>query len=68
MLRQALNCVQQRKLQPAISVVGSKARAAQTLLQDRKSSLQTRTLWLPGPHGDSDGRSDWFGGTGPVCA
>lgn len=68
MLRHALNWVQQRRLQPAISALGSKARAVHTLLQDRKSSLQTRTLWLPGPHGDREGCSDWTGGTGAVCA
>jgi len=52
MLRHALNCVQHRKPQPAVSAEGSRAVAVQTLLQERKSSLQTRTLWLPGPHGD----------------
>ena len=33
--RQALNCVQQRRLQPAMSAVGSSAVAVQTLLQDK---------------------------------
>jgi hypothetical protein len=58
MLRQALNCVQQRRLQPAMSAVGSNAVAVQMLLQERKSSLQTRTLWLPGLQGDGEGLSD----------
>jgi hypothetical protein len=58
MLRHALNCVQQRRLQPAISAVGSRARAEQMLLQDRKSSLQTRTLWLLGPQAEGDGLTD----------
>lgn len=44
MLRHALNWVQQRRLQPAMSAEGSSAVAVQTLLQERKSSLQTRTL------------------------
>ncbi len=44
MLRQALNWVQHRKLQPAISAEGSKAVAVHTLLHERKSSFQTRTL------------------------
>jgi hypothetical protein len=47
MLRQALNIVQHLKLQPAMSAEGSSAVAVQTLLQERKSSLQTRKLWLP---------------------
>jgi hypothetical protein len=47
MLRHALYRVQHFRLQPAMSVEASRARAVQTLLQDRKSSLQTRTLWLP---------------------
>ncbi len=58
MLKQARNCVQHRSLQPAMSAEGSKAVAVQTLVQDRKSSLQTRTLWLPMLHGDCGGRSD----------
>ncbi|MEX1059602.1 MAG: hypothetical protein WED13_01120 [Methyloceanibacter sp.] len=44
MLRHALNWVQHRKLQPAITAEGSKAVAVHTLLHERKSSLQTRTL------------------------
>jgi hypothetical protein len=58
MLRHALNCVQQRKEQPAMSAEGSSAVAVQMLLQERKSSLQTRTLWLPGPQGVCVGLSD----------
>ena len=58
MLRQALNWVQHLKLQPAMSAEGSKAVAVQMLLQERKSSLQTRTLWLPVLHGDGVGLSD----------
>jgi hypothetical protein len=57
-LRQALNWVQHLRLQPAMSAEGSKAVAVQTLLQERKSSLQTRTLWLPMLHGDGVGLSD----------
>jgi hypothetical protein len=44
MLRQALKLLQHRALQPATSALTSKAVAVHTLLQDRKSSLQTRTL------------------------
>ncbi len=44
MLRQALNWVQHLRLQPAVSAVGSSAVAVQMLLQERKSSLQTRKL------------------------
>lgn len=51
MLRHALKLLQHLRLQPAISADASKAVAVQTLLQDRKSSLQTRTLWLPAPQG-----------------
>jgi hypothetical protein len=58
MLRHALNWVQHRRLQPAMSAEGSSAVAVQMLLQERKSSLQTRTLWLPGPQGDSGGLID----------
>jgi hypothetical protein len=36
------------------------------LPQERKSSLQTRTLWLPGLHGDLGGWSDCTGGIGLV--
>jgi hypothetical protein len=44
MLRQALKLLQHRALQPAVSALTSKDVAVHTLLQDRKSSLQTRTL------------------------
>jgi hypothetical protein len=44
MLRQALKLVQHLRLQPAVSAVGSSAVAVHTLLQERKSSLQTRRL------------------------
>ena len=44
MLRHALKLVQHRRLQPAISAEGSSAVAVHTLLQERKSSLQTRML------------------------
>jgi hypothetical protein len=65
MFRHALNCVQHRRLHPAMSALGSNAVAVQTLPQERKSSLQTRTLWLPGPQGDWGGWSDWIDG-GPA--
>jgi hypothetical protein len=58
MARQALKLVQHLRLQPAISAEGSNALAVHTLLQERKSSLQTRTLWLPMLHGDGVGLSD----------
>jgi hypothetical protein len=41
-----------------VSAVGSSAVAVQMLLQERKSSLHTRTLWLPGPQADGVSRSD----------
>ncbi|HLE03097.1 MAG TPA: hypothetical protein VI729_00565 [Anaerolineales bacterium] len=44
MLRQALNWVQHRRLQPVVSALGSKAVAVHTLVHERKSSSQTRTL------------------------
>ena len=58
MLRHALNCVQHLRLQPAISADGSNAVAVHMLLQERKSSLQTRTLWLPAVQGDFAGLCD----------
>ena len=58
MLRHALNCVQHFRLQPAISAEGSNAVAVHMLPQERKSSLQTRTLWLLAEHGDFEGLSD----------
>jgi hypothetical protein len=66
MLRQALNWLQHLKLQPAVSAEESNALALQTLPQERKSLLQTRTLWLPGLHGDLGGWSDWTEGIGLV--
>jgi hypothetical protein len=56
--RQALKLLQHRKLHPAISAEGSSAVAVHTLLQERKSSLHTRTLWLPGLQGDCAGLWD----------
>jgi hypothetical protein len=53
-----LNSVQHLRLQPAVSAEGSNAVALQVLLQERKSSLQTRTLWLPVEHGDFEGLWD----------
>jgi hypothetical protein len=53
-----LNSVQHLRLQPAVSAEGSSAVAVHVVLQERKSSLQTRTLWLPGEHGDFEGLSD----------
>ncbi|MBK5198358.1 MAG: hypothetical protein JJE37_08755 [Methyloceanibacter sp.] len=44
MLRQALKLLQHLALQPAVSALTSKDVAVHALLQDRKSSLQTRTL------------------------
>jgi hypothetical protein len=49
-------------VQPTISVLGSSALATQTSLQDWKSLLQTRTLWLPEVQAFGVGLSDW------VCA
>jgi hypothetical protein len=54
-LKHALNWLQQRVVQPAMSAEVSKDRAAHTLLQERKSSLHTRTLWLPAPQGEGVG-------------
>ena len=56
--RQALKLVQHRKLHPAMSAEGSSAVAVHTLLQERKSSLHTRTLWLPAVQGDCVGLRD----------
>jgi hypothetical protein len=60
--------LQQRKLHPVMSAEGSSAVAVHTLLQERKSSLQTRKLWLPTLQGDRLGLSDCRGaaGLGPV--
>jgi hypothetical protein len=53
-----LNSVQHLRLQPAVSAEGSNAVAVQVLPQERKSSLQTRTLWLPVEQGDMAGLCD----------
>jgi hypothetical protein len=44
MLRHALKLLQHLKLHPAVSAEGSRFVAVQMLPQERKSSLQTRTL------------------------
>jgi hypothetical protein len=44
MLRHALNWLQHLRPQPVVSKDGSSVSALQMLLQDLKSSLQTRTL------------------------
>ncbi|MFZ2018587.1 MAG: hypothetical protein WAU90_07945, partial [Methyloceanibacter sp.] len=63
--------VQHLRLQPAKSDVGSVIAAAlHALLQDCKSLLQTRTLWLPAPQTEAEGASDCAGGIGlpdPSC-
>ena len=51
MLRHALKLLQHLRPQPVKSKEASSVSAKQMLLQDRKSSLQTRTLWLPRPQG-----------------
>lgn len=43
-LKHTLNRLQQAVVQPAMSALASKARAAQTSLHDVKSLLQTRRL------------------------
>jgi hypothetical protein len=59
MLRQALNLVQHPCVHPVISALGSDTIAAlHAELQDWKSSLQTRTLWLPALQGDLAGLID----------
>jgi hypothetical protein len=59
MLRQTLNLVQHPCVHPVISALGSDTVAAvHAELQDWKSSLQTRTLWLPALQGDLAGLSD----------
>ena len=59
MLRQALNLVQHPCVHPVISALGSDMIAAlHAELQDWKSSLQTRTLWLPALQGDLAGLID----------
>ncbi len=59
-----MNSVQHLRLQPAVSAEGSNAVAVQVLPQERKSSLQTRTLWLPVEHGEMAGLRDGAGGIG----
>ena len=59
MLRQALNLVQHPCVHPATSAPGSDTVAAvHAELQDWKSLVQTRTLWLPVLQGDFAGRID----------
>jgi|SRR5918994_3099686 len=59
MLRQALKPVQHLCVHPLISAPGSDMTAAvHAELQDWKSLLQTRTLWLPAPQGDLAGLID----------
>jgi hypothetical protein len=59
MLRQALNLVQHPCVHPVISALGSDmVTAVHAELQDWKSSLQTRTLWLPALQGDLAGLID----------
>ena len=59
MLRQALNLVQHPCVHPVISALGSDTVAAvHAELQDWKSSLQTRTLWLPALQADLAGLID----------
>jgi hypothetical protein len=48
---------------PDVSAVGSdKITAVHAELQELKSSLQTRTLWLPALQADVGGLIDWVGG------
>jgi len=56
MLRQALNWLQQRVLQPATSAF--ERRGGGYAAAGLKSLLQTRKLWLPGLHADGVGWSD----------
>ena len=59
MLRQALKVVQHVCVHPVISALGLDTSAAlHAELQDWKSLLQTRTLWLPALQGDCAGLSD----------
>ena len=59
MLRQALNLVQHPCVHPATSAPGSDTVAAvHAELQDWKSLVQTRTLWLPALQGDLAGLID----------
>jgi hypothetical protein len=59
MLRQALNLVQHPCVHPVISALGlDEVTAVHPEAQDWKSSLQTRTLWLPVLQGDLAGLID----------
>jgi hypothetical protein len=59
MLRQALKVVQHPCVHPVISALGLDTIAAEHAeLQDWKSLLQTRTLWLPALQGDLAGLID----------
>jgi hypothetical protein len=59
MLRQALKLLQHLCVHPDISALGSEMNTAEHAeLQDWKSLVQTRTLWLPGPQGDLAGLID----------
>jgi hypothetical protein len=59
MLRQAVNLVQHPCVHPFISALGlDEVTAVHPELQDWKSSLQTRTLWLPVLQGDLAGLID----------
>lgn len=50
-------------MHPDVSAVGSdKITAVHAELQELKSSLQTRTLWLPALQADFGGLIDWVGG------
>jgi hypothetical protein len=63
MLRQALKVVQHVCVHPVISALGLDTIAAlHAELQDWKSLLQTRTLWLPALQGDCAGLIDCKGG------
>jgi len=64
--KHTLNWLQQRVVQPATTALGSSAVALQTLLHERRSSLQTRRLWLPGEQADWVRFNDCKGW--PVCA
>ena len=52
MLRQALKLLQQFCEHPALEAASDMAVAKHAELQDWKSLLQTRTLWLPVLQGD----------------
>ena len=54
----ALKLLQHFRLHPAMSPEASKVMAVQMLLQERKSSLQTRRLWLLAEHADIEGLTD----------